>query len=227
MIVETCFAAEHLPMQTRYGIAIAAFILTILPIVSFAQRPVAPGDRFPGTSTLWSPPGTHVSPNLDDAAEYGLSPGQAIPEIEVKLKAKRQATLADRNDVVGRAGDVIATARTGPAGGVTFAGISPGSYVVVFKIARWAAPAAELDSKITLPRRPIVKYRSGYEWREFADTRFQYAIRAPNLVFKAEELRRSSDAIVDLVFLIAQEFEITGSEPVAVRAAIGYSTPVR
>lgn len=197
-------------MQTRYSIAGAAFILTILPIVSSAQRPSA-----------------HVLPSRDDPAEYGLSPAQVIPEIEVKLNARRKVTPAGKNNVVGRAGDVIATARTGPAGGVTFADVSPGSYVIVFKIAQWTAPAAELGIKIKLPRHPIVRYTAGYEWREFEDTAFQYAIRAPNLVFKAEELRRAGDPIVDHVFLIAQEFEITGSAPVAVRAAIGYSLQAR
>ena len=192
-------------MRTRYAVMIAAFIFAVLTIVSSAQKRSALGDRFPGTVTLWSPPGTHVSPSLlGDATEYGLGPGQAIREIEVKLNAKRQVTLANPLDVVGRAGEVIAIARTGPAGGVTFANIPPGSYVIVFKIAKWAAPTAELNPmKFTLPRRPIIKYASGYEWREFADTAFQYAIRAPSLVFKAEELRRSGDAIVGRVFFIA------------------------
>src|SRR5436309_3479341 len=147
-------------MTRWFGIAVTVFILTISPTVTSAQGPSGtPGDRFPGTLTPTSPANNYVSSIVADSQGYGLDPGQALAEIEVKLTVKRDGTPANPQAVVPRAGRAIATARTGPGGGVTFSNVSPGAYVIVFKIVEWAAPEVRSDG------RKIVKYTSGYEWQ--------------------------------------------------------------
>ena len=204
-------------MTSWFDIAVTVFILTIWPTVTFAQEPSGtPRDRLPGTFTPTSPANNYVFPIVGDSQEYGLGPGQALAEIEVKLTVKRDGTPANPQAVAPRAGRAIATSRTGPSGGVTFSNVLPGAYVIVFQIVERAPP--EVRSNI----RKIVKYTSGYEWRAFPDAGYQYAIRAPNLVFIADELRRSRDKMANRVVTIAQEFELTGPAPVAVRVAIGH-----
>ena len=204
-------------MTRWFGIAVTVFILAISPTVTSAQGPGGtPRDRFPGTLTPTSPANNYVSPIVADSQEYGLGPGQALAEIEVKLTVKRDGPPANPQAVVPRAGRAIATARTGSGGGVTFSNVLPGAYVIVFQIVEWATP--EVRSNI----RKSVIYTSGYEWRAFPDAGYQYAIRAPNLVFTADELRRSRDGMGNRVVTIAQEFELSGPAPVAVRTAIGH-----
>ena len=125
---------------------------------------------------------------------------------------KRAETPATPRDVFGRAGRVIGIARTGPAGGVTFPNVPPGSYVVIFQVVEWVAPAIHSAAR---------QGAFSMSWRAFPDAGYQYAIHAPNLTFRAEELRRSRDALAHQVINIAQEFELAGSAPVAIRAAIG------
>jgi len=155
------------------------------------------------------------------SAEYGLGPQQAIAGIEVKLTAKRDRKTETRKEVFNDIGQTIATARTGAGGGVTFPDVSPGSYVVVFRIVEWTAPVTGSGIQ------PVVKFVSGYAWRVFPDIGYQYAVRAANLVFTADERRRARDSMGNQVVTIAQEFEIAGQAPVPVRAAIGYATSVK
>jgi hypothetical protein len=208
-------------MLERYGVATTAIILTLLTVASAQQPSSTPRDRSRGTFPRAPNPATYGLPDIDGAADYGLGPEQAIAGIEVKLTAKRDRKTGDPKGFLSNVGHAIATARTGPGGGVTFLNVSPGSYVAVFRFVEWAAP------KTSPNFRPVVKYASGYEWRVFPDIGYQYAVRAPNLVFKADERGRSRDSMANLVITIAQEFEITGSAPVAVRTAIGYATSAK
>src|SRR5690242_11253491 len=128
-------------MTRWFGIAVTVFILTISATVTFAQIPSGtPRDRHPRTFASTSFANNYVSPIVADSQEYGLGPGQALAEIEVKLTVKRDSTPANPQAVVPRAGRAIATARTGPGGGVTFSNVLPGVYVIVFQIVEWATP---------------------------------------------------------------------------------------
>lgn len=190
----------------------SSLVFIAVATVALAQTSsTAPGDKFLGTLRPLST--ASAGPLPDPFTDYGLAPGQGIVNAEVKLVAKRTGKPADPKDVFGRAGRVIGIAHTGPAGGVTFPNVPPGSYIVLFRVVEWVAPATNLTY-----RQPMFSM----SWRAFPDAGYQYAIRAPNLIFKAEELRRSRDAMANQVINIAQEFELAGSAPVEIRAAIGH-----
>jgi hypothetical protein len=203
-------------MTRSYGIAITLFIFTIPPTMTSAQTLNGRWHaESPKSFTPLSVARNDIPVNVNALEEYGLRPEQALPKIKVKLTAMRDSTPANPQDVIRRAGRAIATARTGPGGGVTFSDVSPGAYVIVFQVVEWTAPQIRSNA------RRIVEYTSGYEWRVFPDAGYQYAIRAPNLIFVADELSRSRDDMANQVVTIAQQFEITGSAPVAVHIAIG------
>ena len=50
---------------------------------------------------------------------------------------KRDGAPATPNDVFRGVGRVIAIARTGPTGGVTFPNVPPGTYLVIFQVVEW------------------------------------------------------------------------------------------
>jgi hypothetical protein len=197
--------------------ATSSFVLIALATITFAQKPsTAPGDKFLGTFKPLST--TSAGPTPDPFTDYGLAPGQGIVNADVRLVMKRAGTPTTPKDVFGRAGRVIGIARTGPTGGVTFLNVPPGSYVVLFRVVEWVAPAINSTDR---------QGAFNMSWRAFPDAGYQYAIRASNLTFKAEELRRSRDAMYNQVINIAQEFELAGSAPVAIRAAIGHLVKAR
>src|SRR4051794_27801140 len=127
-------------MLERYGVATTALILTLLTVASAQQPSSTAREGSRGTFPVASNPAKYGLPDIDDAADYGLRPDQARPGIEVKLTAKRDRKTGDPKGFLSNVGHTIATARTGPGGGVTFLNVSPGSYVAVFRFVEWGAP---------------------------------------------------------------------------------------
>lgn len=162
---------------------VSSFLLLVLSSVVFAQ--------IPGFDTRYSffPEGT----------EYGMQQGEGLAGVQIVLAE------------AGRAGSVVAEARTGAGGGVTFNNVRPGTYVILISVPNTEAKSA-FES-----RSHVVRVTP--RWRSFDKSSLFYAVRAPNHVIRAEELRSSGAGTV-----ITQEFEIRGSAPITVVAAIGRST---
>jgi hypothetical protein len=201
-------------------LTLAVVVLVTLP-VALAQRAnaTAPGGKFVASATK-PVPVTAPMPVAADENDYGLAPGQGIPHVEVKLAVRGAARPVAPNSVFSRTGGVIATDRTGPAGGVTFPNVPPGAYVLLFRIVELPVPAVKFPA---LKRATM----SSLRWRTFPDVGYEYGVGAPNLVFGDAERQRSRDDMNNQVVTIAQEFEIRGSEPTAIHAAIGQSASAR
>ncbi len=223
--------------MNRYrGATVSLLFLLVLTPALFAQRPGQSRDRVPAPGTF--PPrdyGTAYS-----LTEYGLPLDQAISGLQVVLTERRGDVRTAKEDVIGRAGRVVAQARTNDSGGVTFKNVPPGSYVVLIRMmfnppkpqARYrdervvlvASLSPYYEVKSFFESRSNIATRTaganGLEWRTFPEG-FVYAVRAPNLAMRAEELRRSRDETYNRETIIAQEFEIGGEAAVTVTAAIG------
>src|SRR5437868_15437026 len=118
---------------------VSSFVLISLATVALAQKAgTAPGDKFLGRFRPLS--SASPAPIPDPSIDYGLAPGQGIASSEVKLVMKRDGAPATPNDVFRGVGRVIAIARTGPTGGVTFPNVPPGTYLVIFQVVEWVTP---------------------------------------------------------------------------------------
>lgn len=230
----------------RRGVIVSLLFLALFSSALFAQQPRPSGTRIPGTYKQPRDFGTQYRIDMPET-EYGLQPGQGISEVQVVLAERRADVRTAREDVVGRAGRVVAMGRTGVGGGVTFNNVQPGTYVLLIQMTepsniqandRHASPVlvASLGSEVADAPYYVVKSffesrsniakrtagADGREWRTFPEG-FVYAVRAPNLVSGDEECRRARNELSHRETVIAQEFKIGGSAPVSVTAAVGRS----
>lgn len=234
-------------MSDRRRVLLPLFFVLVLSPALFAQRPGSGRDRVPVPINP-APRGTFDQRYQiqTEGTAYGLQEGQGIAGVEVVLAERRTDIRPVKEDVVGRAGRAVATSVTGVGGGVTFNNVRPGTYVVLIRMVvrpniqssdlRREPPVqiASLASDVAYSRYDLVKSffesrsniatrtagADGQEWRSFPEG-FVYAVRAPNLLRGDEECRRSRDEVANRETIIAQEFQVRGSVPVTVTAAVG------
>ena len=234
-------------MFDRHRVMVSLLFALLVSPALFAQQPRFSGERVPSGQTFVPRSYDQQYRVVTEGTAYGLQEGQGISGAQIVLAERRTDIRTTREDVVGRAGRAVATSSTGAGGGVTFNNVRPGVYVILIRMMeapprlqahdlRHDPPVliASLASDHAHGRYYTVKSffesRSniatqfagpgGLEWRTFPEG-FVYAVRAPNLVRSDEECRRSRDDVYNRETIIAQEFQIGGSAPVTVTAAVG------
>jgi hypothetical protein len=217
-----------------------------MSLVAFLVATALAAQRQPVPRTY---PRTPANTNFDSKMyvlqndDYGFTANQALANLNVTLTAKRADATTTKGNVVDRAGEVVATAKTGAGGGVTFPNVKPGTYVVLIEIVEASAgPNARRThcdpvqvASLSDPQIYLVKsyfesrsniankaMPNGQTFLFFKDTNYLYAVRAPNIVLGEQEMRWQAQVQRNgMVRTIAQEFEIGGDSATAVRVAIG------